>query len=70
MGWTDITATVDWENDSNISFPMGIRFGKVFAGKMPLNIAIEPFYTYNNFKSDDYGVKLGVTFVMPKWLSH
>ena len=39
-------------------------------GKMPLNISIEPFYTYNDFTSNDYGVKLGVTFVMPKWLTH
>jgi hypothetical protein len=26
-GWTDQTATVDWENDNRTSIPLGLRFG-------------------------------------------
>jgi hypothetical protein len=44
MGWSDQTATVDWENGSALSFPIGLRFGKVWGGKQPLNVAIEPYY--------------------------
>jgi hypothetical protein len=69
IGWTDQTAVIDWEND-DWSFPVGLRFGKVFKGKTPLNIAIEPYYTFNDVGGNEYGFRLGVTFVKPGWLNH
>jgi hypothetical protein len=35
IGWTDLTASIDWENDNRFSFPVGLRFGTVFHAKTP-----------------------------------
>ncbi len=31
LGWTDKIATIDWEDDNALSFPVGPRFDRVFA---------------------------------------
>jgi hypothetical protein len=69
IGWTDQLATIDWENDDEYSIPVGLRFGKVFPGKTPLNLAIQPYYYFNDSAEDTYGIKLTASFVKPKWLN-
>ena len=70
-GWTDQTATVDWENDNRTSIPLGLRFGKVYPGKTPLNAAVGFYYTLNNKGRDNtFGVKFTATFIKPTWLVH
>jgi len=70
IGWTDQTGTIDWQNDGRVSFPLGLRFGKVWTGETPVNIAIQPYYTLNDGSPDTYGLKFQVTFVKPTWLKH
>ena len=70
IGWTDLTAVIDWENDNDYSIPLGLRFGKVWMGKTPLNVNIQPFYTVNEDRDNDYGIKLSFTLVKPGWLTH
>jgi len=71
IGWTDQTGTIDWEHDNRLSFPVGLRFGKVFPGKTPLNLAIQPYYTFRNKGLDDvWGLKISATFIKPGWLKH
>jgi hypothetical protein len=71
VGWTDINATIDWKNDNQFSFPVGLRIGKVFHGKTPFNAYVQPYYTFNNKGKDDvWGIKLGGTFIKPGWLKH
>jgi hypothetical protein len=70
-GWTDQTATVDWENDNQTSIPLGLRFGKVYSGKTPLNAAVGFYYTLNNKgRENTFGVKFTATFIKPTWLVH
>jgi hypothetical protein len=70
-GWTDQTATVDWENDNQTSIPLGLRFGKVYSGKTPLNAAVGFYYTLNNKgRENTFGVKFTATFIKPGWLVH
>jgi len=70
-GWTDQTATVDWENDNRTSFPLGLRFGKVFPAKTPLNLAVGFYYTLNNKgRENTFGIKFTATFIKPTWLVH
>jgi hypothetical protein len=70
-GWTDQTATIDWENDNRTSIPLGLRFGKVYPGKTPLNAAVGFYYTLNNKgRENTFGVKFTATFIKPKWLVH
>jgi hypothetical protein len=69
-GWTDQLATVDWE-DNQTSIPLGLRFGKVYMGKTPLNAAVGFYYTLNNKGRDNvFGVKFTAAFIKPKWLVH
>jgi hypothetical protein len=71
LGWTDQTSTIDWEHDNRVSFPVGLRFGKVFMGKTPLNVAVQPYYTFRNKGLDDvWGLKVSATFIKPGWLKH
>jgi hypothetical protein len=70
IGWTDQLATVDWENDGRMSFPLGLRFGKVYKGPTPLNLAIQPYYTINESAPDEFGIKISGSFVKPGWLKH
>jgi len=71
VGWTDQTASIDWEHDNRLTFPIGIRFGKVFAGKTPLNVAVQPYYTIRNKGLDNvWGLKVSATFIKPNWLKH
>jgi hypothetical protein len=70
-GWTDQTATVDWENDNRTSIPLGLRFGKVYMGKTPLNAAVGFYYTLKNKgRENEFGVKFSATFIKPTWLKH
>lgn len=70
-GWTDQTATIDWENDNRTSIPLGLRFGKVYPGKTPLNAAVGFYYTLNNKgRENTFGIKFTATFIKPKWLVH
>jgi hypothetical protein len=70
-GWTDQTATVDWENDNRTSIALGLRFGKVYPGKAPLNAAVGFYYTLNNKgRENTFGVKFTATFIKPTWLVH
>ena len=70
-GWTDQVATVDWENDNRTSIPLGLRFGKVYPGKTPLNAAVGFYYTLNNKgRENTFGVKFTATFIKPSWLVH
>jgi len=70
-GWTDQTATVDWEHDNRTSIPLGLRFGKVYMGKTPLNAAVGFYYTLKNKgRENEFGVKFSATFIKPTWLKH
>ena len=70
-GWTDQTATVNWEQDNQTSIPLGLRFGKVYPGKTPLNAAVGFYYSLNNKgRENTFGVKFTATFIKPKWLVH
>jgi hypothetical protein len=72
MGWTDQTGVIDWEHGSSVSFPVGLRFGKVFSAskKTLMNLAVGFYYTFNDGKDDVYGLKVTGTFVKPGWLNH
>ena len=70
-GWTDQTATIDWENDNQSTIPLGLRFGTVYKGKTPLNAAVGFYYSVRNNGLDNvYGVKFTATFIKPTWLRH
>ena len=69
LGWTDQTATVNWETNAT-SIPLGLRIGKVWMAKTPLNLAVEPYYTLNSDRENTWGVKFGATLIMPTWLTH
>ena len=72
MGWTDQVATINWQDDNRISFPVGFRFGKVFkgSGATLMNLAIQPYYFFNESAKDVFGLKISGTFIKPKWLNH
>ena len=61
---------MDWEHDSRISLPVGLRFGKVFGGKTPWNMAVQPYYTFEEDRDDVYGIKFSATAIFPKLLKH
>ena len=69
-GWTDQLATVDWETNQS-SVPLGLRFGKVYKGKTPLNASVGFYYSLNNKDRDNtFGIKFVATFIKPTWLRH
>ena len=70
MGWTDQTGLVDWENDSRVTFPVGVKFGKVFQGKTPMNAAVQLYYTIQEGRDNVYGIKFSASFIKPKWMRH
>ena len=72
MGWTDQVATINWQDDNRISFPVGFRFGKVFkgSGATLMNLVIQPYYFFNESAKDVFGLKISGTFIKPKWLNH
>jgi hypothetical protein len=63
-------STIDWENSSQISLATGLRIGKVWHGKTPMNMSIQPYYFINEGRNDVFGMKLSVTFIKPGWLKH
>ena len=70
IGWTDIANTYDW-NTNHLTLSVGPRIGKVFMAKHPLNVAITPYYKFNNKGRDNvWGLKLQMTLVTPELLRH
>ena len=70
-GWTDQTATIDWEHDNNITIPLGLRFGKVWKAKTPLKGEIGFYYNVtNNDRDSTYGLKITASFIKPHMLNH
>jgi len=70
-GWytslQDILWSYDWRAKA-LDLPIGFRLGRVFkAGKMPLNVFVEPFGRPVNEggTGGKYGVKLNITFLFP-----
>jgi len=71
IAWTDIMIKIDWENNNNIDFPVGVRIGKVWSGKTPINAYVQPYYTFKNHGRDNvWGLKVSATFIKPNWLKH
>jgi len=69
-GWTDQTATYNWKNNYS-TIPLGLRFGKVFHAKTPLNAAVGFYYALNNKgRENTFGVKFTATFIKPNMLKH
>ena len=66
VGMQDILWSYDWKK-GKLDLPIGVRLGRVFkAGKMPLNVFIEPFgRPVHNGPTGMYGIKLNVTFLFP-----
>jgi len=63
----DILWSYDWRAKV-LDLPIGFRLGRVFkAGKMPLNVFVEPFGRPVNEggAGGKYGVKLNITFLFP-----
>ena len=68
FSWSSQQWVIDWENDNSLSIPLGVVLGKVFLGKTPWNISVEPYYTINNQKRpDEWGVKFQWTAIFPKF---
>ena len=66
-GLQDILWSYDWRAKA-LDLPIGFRLGRVFkAGKMPLNVFVEPFGRPINEggTGGKYGVKLNFTFLFP-----
>ena len=73
MGWTDQLGVVDFEHDNRTTFPVGVRVGRVFSakgGKTLLNLAVQPYYTYQQERENVYGLKIMATLIKPKWMKH
>jgi hypothetical protein len=67
LSWSSQQWVIDW-NKSDFSAPVGVVLGKVFLGKVPFNISVEPYWTYKSSSSpNEYGVKLGWTLIFPKF---
>ena len=72
QGWylslQDLLWSYDWKTDA-LDLPIGFRLGRVFkAGKMPLNVFVEPFgrpINEGGQTGGKYGVKFNVTFLFP-----
>jgi hypothetical protein len=70
-GWTDQLSTIDWKNDNQMSIPLGLRFGKVYPGKTPLNVSVGFYYALNNKGMENtFGLKVTAAFIKPTWLTH
>jgi hypothetical protein len=70
IGWTDVMATVDWRHDNRFMIPAGMRFGKVFKGKTPWNIAVSPIWYFHEgccgvSDNDSWGIKFQATAILP-----
>jgi hypothetical protein len=71
MGWTDQTGAVDWENGGRTSLPTGFRVGSVFKGKRTaVNVAAGVYYTFQEDRDNQFGIKFSASFIKPKWLQH
>ena len=70
-GWTDQIATLDWEHDNKLTFPLGLRVGRVFPGKTPIKAEIGFYYNLvNNGNDDTFGVKFTYSLIKPNMLKH
>jgi hypothetical protein len=69
--WTDQIATLDWEHDNKLTFPLGLRFGRVFPGKTPIKAEVGFYYNLiNNNSENTFGVKFTYSLVKPHMLNH
>jgi hypothetical protein len=70
FGWTDIANTYDFNNNLS-TIALGLRIGKVFMAKHPLNVAVTPYYKINNKGRDNvWGIKLQMTLITPELFRH
>jgi hypothetical protein len=69
--WTDQIATLDWEHDNKLTFPLGLRFGRVVPGKTPVKMEVGFYYNLvNNGNENSFGVKFTYSLIKPKMLNH
>jgi len=68
LSWSSQQAVYDLKNKVT-SIPLGVVLGKVFLEpKLPWNISVEPYYTYNsNSLPDEWGLKFQFTAIFPKF---
>ena len=66
LSWSGQQWSFNWEADT-WSAPVGLVFGKVFLGKTPLNVQVEPYWTYRDKATNEWGVKFGWTFIFPEF---
>ena len=64
LSWSGQQWSYDW-NSKDWSIPLGVIVGKVFMAKTPWNIQVEPYYTINQGRSNQYGIKFGWTMIVP-----
>jgi hypothetical protein len=65
-----VVGSIDWEDDNRYTFPAGIRIGKVYKAKHPVNVAVEPYYVYEEIGDNSYGIKFTANFIMSSWMKH
>jgi hypothetical protein len=70
LALSDQMMQFDFEKRGRGSYPIGLRIGKVYGGPTPLNLVIEPYYTFNDSADNQYGMKIACTFIMPGVLRH
>jgi len=64
LSWSSQQWGIQW-NDNAFSAPVGLVLGKVFLGKVPLNVSVEPYWTYRSRATNQYGVKFQWTLIFP-----
>ncbi len=64
VGWSGQQWAIQW-NDNAFSAPVGVVIGKVFLGKTPMKVQVEPFWTYRNRATNQYGVQFQWALVFP-----
>jgi hypothetical protein len=70
-GWTDQISTLDWEHDNKLTFPLGLRFGRVIPGKTPVKTEVGFYYNIiNKGNENTFGIKLTYSLIKPKMLNH
>jgi len=64
LSWSSQQWAIQW-NDNAFSAPVGLVIGKVFLGKTPMNVSVEPYWTYRSRATNQYGVKFQWTLIFP-----
>jgi hypothetical protein len=56
----------NWSDDNDrYSIPIGVNIGKVFLGKTPFNLAVEPYYTINRDAANFWGFRFQWSLIFP-----